>query len=326
MGVVSPIAGVDVGGTKILAALADEKGKILATEYVPTNGEAGPQAGLKRVADAVAQVCRKVGVDSGNLRGCGIAIAGLVNAAKGTLSTSPHLPGWMDVPIRSQLEASLRAPTFVINDAKAAAIGEQRFGAGQGVSHQIYVTVSTGIGGGIIIDGRLYSGCGGTAGEIGHMVIDTSGPRCECGNNGCLESLAAGTAIAREASQRMAAGEATLLRDMVNGQLERITAQVVAQAAERGDALADNVIRRAGVYLGVGLANLVNIFNPELIVIGGGTAKIGDRLLGPALTEMRRRAFSKPASEVKIVPAGLGDNSGVLGAVAYVLQETTRRR
>lgn len=319
----SLIAGVDVGGTKILAAIVDETGKVLSTEYTLTEAEAGPAVGLRRIVEAIERAGSRAKVNVRNgLAGVGIAIAGLVDSPHGLLVTSPHLPGWTEVPIAREIEAALRTRIFVINDAKAAALGEQRFGAGQGVRDQIYMTVSTGIGGGIIIGGRLYTGYGGAAGEIGHMVIDVSGPRCDCGNNGCLESLASGSAIARDMKEKLASGASSLVSDM-GVDPQDLDAQVVSAAAEQGDALAREVIHRAGTYLGVGLANLVNIFNPELIIVGGGAAKIGSRFLDPAVSEMKRRAFARPAAQVKIVRAQLGDNSGVLGAGAFVLQQTT---
>lgn len=320
------IVGVDIGGTKILAAISDDKGKLLARYNVTTEASNGAQAGVQKIIMAIKQVCRQAGIPSVNrLGGIGIAIAGLVNTEKGILATSPHLPGWKDVPLREKIEGDLGVQTFIINDAKAAAIGEQKYGAGKGVKNQIYMTVSTGIGGGIIINGILYTGAGGTAGEIGHMVIDTNGPRCDCGNNGCLESLVSGTAVAREMCNRLEKGASSIVREMVSGRLQAVTGETVSMAAERGDAVATEVIHKAGIYLGVGLANLVNIFNPGLIVIGGGFAKVGSRLLDPAISEMKRRAFAQPASQVRISNARLGENSGVSGAIAYVIQQLEKQ-
>ena len=321
-----PIIGVDIGGTKILAVVADSNGKLLARKHIPTQAASGPEPGIKRIILAINQVCRQANISSKDgINGIGIAIAGLVDTPRGILVTSPHLPDWRDVPLKDQLEAALGVQTFIINDAKAAALGEQTFGAGKGIENQIYMTVSTGIGGGIIINGALYMGKAGSAGEIGHMVIDVNGPRCNCGNNGCLETLASGTAVAREMSARLGKGDSSIVRDTVSGRLQDITAEMVSKAAEQGDTVAVEVIHQAGVYLGVGLANLVNIFNPELIIIGGGFAKVGSRLLDPAISEMKRRAFSRPANQVRITVAQLGDNSGVLGAVAYLLNHAEGR-
>ncbi|MBF8304523.1 MAG: glk [Dehalococcoidia bacterium] len=321
-----PIIGVDIGGTKIMAVVADSNGTLLARKHIPTQAASGPEAGIKRIILAINQVCQQANISSKDgISGIGIAIAGLVDTPRGILVTSPHLPGWRDVPLKDQLEAALDVQVSIINDAKAAALGEQTFGAGKGVENQIYMTVSTGIGGGIIINGALYTGKSGSAGEIGHMVIDVNGPRCNCGNNGCLETLASGTAVAREVSDRLAKGASSTVRDMVSGHLQDITAEMVSKAAEQGDTLAVEVIHQAGVYLGVGLANLVNVFNPDLIIIGGGFAKVGSRLLDPAISEMKRRAFSRPANQVRITVAQLGDNSGALGAVAYLLNHAEGR-
>lgn len=317
------MVGVDIGGTKILAVVAGSNGKLLARKHIPTQAASGPEVGIKRIILAIKQVLQQANIPSiDRLRGIGIAIAGLVDTPHGILVTSPHLPGWRDVPLKEQIETALGVKTFIINDAKAAALGEYRYGAGKGIRNQIYMTVSTGIGGGIITDGALYTGTGGSAGEIGHMVIDVNGPRCDCGNNGCLESLASGTSVARDMSDRLKKGAPSIVRDMVSGHLQYITAEIVSKAADQGDSVASEVIHQAGIYLGVGLANLVNIFNPELIIIGGGFAKVGNRLLDPAMSEMKRRAFAWPASQVRLLAAKLGDNSGVTGAVAYVLQQT----
>jgi glucokinase len=212
--------------------------------------------------------------------------------------------------------------TFLINDASAAALGEHEFGAGKGVDNLIYLTVSTGIGGGIIIDGRLYLGPSGSAGEIGHMTIDVNGPQCSCGNIGCLEMLASGTAIAREAVKRIRAGGRSSLSEMLGGKIENITAEQVGVAAQGGDSLAMEIIHRAASYLGMGMVNLVNIFNPEMIIVGGGVAQMGDLLLDPARRVVEARAFKLPAQAVRIVPARLGDEAGVMGAAVFAFQPT----
>jgi glucokinase len=311
------LVGVDIGGTKILAGVATDQGKLLAREYVATSAEEGPQAVIGRIVAAIKAVSH--GVEG--LGGIGIAVAGLVESGEGVVVTSPNLPGWSHVPLGSIVGKELGLPAYLINDANAAALGEHRFGAGRGVSNLVYVSVGTGIGGGIVIGGRLYTGGLGTAGEIGHMTIETRGPVCQCGNRGCWETLASGTAVAREARKRLQAGARPSLRELAGENPENITAQAVFLAAQRGDRVARGIIVRAGTYLGVGLASMVNIFGPELIVIGGGMAQMGDMLLKPALKEMKRRAFETPAQAVRVVPAQLGEDAGVLGAVAYVLEK-----
>jgi len=182
--------------------------------------------------------------------------------------------------------------------------------------------VSTGIGGGIIADGKLYTGACGAAGEIGHMTIDVNGPRCRCGNVGCWETLASGTALAREAVKRITEGARTSIIELVGGDVSKIDAKIVGLAARQGDELAQELVSHLGYYFGVGLANLVNIFNPELILIGGGVAKIGDLLLQPAIKVVKERAFSTSANAVEIKPAILGDDSGIMGAAAFVLEHS----
>ena len=232
---------------------------------------------------------------------------------------SPSLPGWVDIPLRGTVEAAYGISTFLLNDASAAALGEHRFGAGRDSANLVYITVSTGIGGGFIIDNNLYSGTSGSAGDVGHMTIDVNGPVCNCGSTGCLETLASGTAIAREAINRIKNGERSSLAKTRDG-IENITAEKVGQAAREGDVLALAVVSRAAYYLGVGLANLVNILNPDTIIVGGGLSKLGDLLLEPTREVMRERAFQLPARAVRIVPSQLGDDAGVLGAALFAHQ------
>ena len=185
----------------------------------------------------------------------------------------------------------------------------------------LFITVSTGIGGGIIIDGKLYFGASGGAGEVGHMTIDVNGPKCACGNVGCWETLASGTAVAREAINRIHRGEKSLLTEMVKGKIETITAEKVSEAAQQGDALAQEVIARAMTYLGIGMVNLVNIFNPEMIVVGGGLSKMGNLLFDPVRQVVKDRAFPLLAQAVRVVPAKLGDDAGILGAAIFASEE-----
>lgn len=312
----------DIGGTKILAVAATARGKILARHYVATAAAQGPEAVVRRLIQALRQVGNSSPGIPPSAAGIGIAVAGLINSEEGMVISSPNLPGWKDMPLKERLERELGLETYLINDANAAALGEHRFGAGQGVKNLIFITVSTGIGGGIILGGKLYSGATGMAGEVGHMTISVDGPPCHCGNWGCLESLASGWAVAREARQAILGGAETSLR--ARGKLESITAEMVFQAAEKGDALAAEIIQKAASYLGVGLASLVNLFNPNLIIIGGGLSKMGERLFAPAQRVMMERAFAPPAQAVRVVPAALGGDAGVLGAVAYAAGQRAR--
>jgi glucokinase len=240
---------------------------------------------------------------------------------RGIITTSPHLPGWQSVPLAKIIGERYQAAAFLINDAKAAVLGEHRFGAGRGTANFICITLGTGIGGGIIANSKLYFGQNGAAGEMGHMTIDNHGIKCACGNTGCWETLASGSAIERETTRRLAAGEASVLRALSNNGAAVFTASQVGEAARQNDPLALSVIAWAADHLGTGLVNLVNIFNPEMIAIGGGLAKIGPLLLDPAVTMVRQRSFKLMADNVAIVPSKLGDDIAVLGAAAYVFEK-----
>jgi glucokinase len=322
---VKPVLAVDLGGTKIVTALITPQGEILSREYTPTLAEEGVKAVIARMLAAASGVLRNASLPYPSLSGIAIAAAGAIDSEKGIVTDSPNLPGWHNVPLKDEIQLSTGVRTFVINDATAAALGEHRFGAGRGVNNLIYLTVSTGIGGGIIIDGKLYEGASGAAGELGHMTIDLNGPRCACGNIGCLEMLASGKAIAREAQRLIAQGAKTIMLDLAEGDAQFVTAVTVATAAQKGDAVALSVINKAAANLGVGLVNFVNIFNPEMIIVGGGVGKMGELLLKPARRVVSERAFQFPASVVRIVSSELGDNSGVFGAVAFVVDSDRPR-
>ena len=313
------VIGIDLGGTKINTALVQGDGVILAQDYRPTLASEGLQPVVERVLDSARQVLAQAGMTGAQVSGVGIGAPGPIDLDTGVLMSPPNLPGWERVPLGQLLEDDLGITTFLENDANAAAWGEHYFGAGRGVEHMIYVTVSTGVGGGLILDGNLYHGANGMAGEIGHIILEPDGPLCGCGSRGCLETLASGTAIARVARERVAQGVPTLMDDLAEGVPERITAQLVVEAARQGDKEADGILAEAMEYLGIGMANLVNLFNPQLIVIGGGVANIGERLFHPVRRAIERNAFRMAAQVVRVAPAELGGDVGVLGAAAVAL-------
>jgi len=314
-----PVLAIDLGGTKIITAIVSNNGQIMAEERCLTLADEGPQSVINRLLSTIDRLLKNT--DPSQLDSISLAAAGAIDLERGLVTSSPHLPGWHDVPLRDIVREKYRLNTFLLNDASAAALGEHRFGAGRGVNNLILLTVGTGIGGGIIINGSLYNGPCGSAGEMGHMTIDVNGPSCECGNIGCLETLASGTAMAREARRRITQGERSSLVEMVAGKIEDITAEKIGVAARAGDSLALDIIAEAGNYLGVGMVNLVNIFNPEMLIVGGGVAKIGDLLLDPARQVVKERAFQISAQAVRIVPAQLGDEAGVLGAAVFALEQ-----
>ena len=315
------ILGVDLGGSKILTAVINSGGEMLSRDHSPTPAQEGHEAVIESILDSAHRALHHIGVGISELVAVGIGAPGLVDPEGGILFASPNLPGCRNVPLREVVEATLGRKTFLINDANAAALGEACFGVGRGARNFIYVTLSTGIGGGIFIDGELYSGAIGVAGEVGHMTIDDRGPVCSCGNRGRWETLASGTALAREARNRIKQGASTSILEYAGHDVEKVTAEVIDRAARQGDSLARELIARTGYYVGVGLANLINIFDPELIVIGGGLSNTGDMLLEPAFKVARERAYKEAFHAVRFATAELGRDSGVLGAAAFALRE-----
>ena len=319
------ILSIDLGGTKILTAVINAQGKILSRDHSLTPPAKGQEAVIQAILESAGRARNQAGIAAADITAISIGAPGLSNPETGILFTSPNLPGWKNVPLLAIFERKFGKKVFLINDANAAAIGELQFGAGKGARNLIYITVSTGIGGGIIIDGKIYTGFIGTAGELGHMTIEVDGPLCNCGNRGCWESLASGTALAREARQRINERARTSLLDHAGGDPEKVSAEVIHQAAQAGDKLAAELITQTGYYLGVGLANLINIFNPERIIIGGGLSNIGDRLLKPAFKEAERRAFKEAYRVVRFASPQLGQDSGVIGAAFLALRGIAKR-
>lgn len=312
--------GVDLGGTKILTALVDGNGRILAQDYRRTKAKRGQAEVVQRIVDSVRQVLADSALGPDEILGLGVGAPGPVDVAAGLVTMPPNLPGWVNVPLQSLLQGELGIPTFLENDANAAALGEYRFGAGRGSHNMLYITVSTGIGGGFILDGKLYRGSSGAAAEVGHMTVLPRGPHCGCGNRGCLEAVASGTAIAREGRELLLRQAPTLITELANSDPEQVSAKLVADAARAGDVEAQEIIREAMHYLGVGVSSLVNLLNPELIVIGGSLTKLQDTLFGPVRREIIRRSFPTAAQRVRVVPAELGDQVGVLGAAAVAIE------
>lgn len=309
------IVGVDLGGSKINAILADPSGNILRQGLKDTLAQEGPDEVIKRVIGCVKQVAS--GTD---IAGIGIGAAGACDVATGVITLSPNLPGWHNIPLKDILQREFDLPIYLENDATVAALGEHYFGGAVDVANLIYLCVGTGIGGGIMIDGQLYHGASGSAGEIGHMTIDINGPRCSCGNIGCWETLASGTALAREAVKQIKAGTQTSILNFADGELQKVSAQRVFLAAQEGDPLANELISQTAYYLGVGLVSIVNIFNPQLILIGGGLSRMGRLLLEPASKVVRDRAYELPVAAVRIELARLGADAEALGGVALVLE------
>jgi glucokinase len=323
---------LDYGGTKHAAALL-RVGERAWAAHTRVQSPSGPDAAydqatmLRMARGLLTQV-------PGRLIAIGVSFGGPVDAARGLVRLSHHVPGWEEIPLAEQLRAEFGAPAAVDNDANVAALGEWRFGAGQGCESLLYVTVSTGIGGGWVLGGRIWGGADGMAGEIGHMIVRPGGTLCDCGRRGCLEAEACGRAIAAKARARLldegqpsaqpprgTDDEGAKMLAAAGGRVEAVTAQIVAQAAEAGDALAQAILDDAARMLGLGLSAAISLLNPERVVLGGGVTKSGARWWRTVRAEARATAFAQ--SRVDIVPAALGDDAPLWGAIA--LAETLIR-
>lgn len=322
----APVLAADIGGTKVMTALFSSEGKMLSRDVCPTLADEGVEPVIERLCSAIDSLLSKNKLKALQLGGIGVACAGGIDSGRGVVVTpSPNMRDWVDIPLGDIIQERFKISTFIVNDASAAALGEHRSGAGMGVNNLVLFTLGTGIGGGIIANGELYLGAVGAAAEIGHMTVDANGPKCGCGNTGCLEMLASGRAVERDAIKRISRGEKSSLSEMAGGKMEDITAEMVGAAAKNGDPLALDVLMQAAYYLGIGMVNVVNIFNPEMIVLGGGMAELGDLFIGPGRKMVAERAFPVSSRAVRVVAAQLGNEAGVCGAAAFALEQAMRR-
>ncbi|MCD4689905.1 ROK family protein [bacterium] len=314
----STYLGIDIGGTNIKAAVVREDGRVAAFEASGWSGgsPADALATIVRLADAV------IAAAGCTPSGCGVGCAGLIDAASGIVLRSPNLPQWHDVRLTGMLGAALSMPVVVENDASAAAYGEFAAGAARGAENVVMVTIGTGIGGGIILGGRVYRGSHGFAGEIGHSIVDLSGNvQCACGATGCVEPLVNAESLVLRARQRLQAGERSVLSSFADGEL---TARVVGEAAKSGDRLASAVAADAGRALGVLLTNIVAYLDPDIIVIGGGVAAAGSSLMNAARAEYAARTAMYQGASTRLVMAELADTAGVVGAALLAHSELAR--
>lgn len=312
--------GVDLGGTKILTAVADSDGEIISRKKLSTEADKGEEVILRNIEDSINSVLDQSGVKKSEIKKIGIGSPGPLSTVKGVIYETANMP-WKNVPIVDIMEERTGIPVKLENDANAAGLGEKWFGAGKGVDDMIYITVSTGVGGGIIIDQKALHGYDGAAGEIGHMTINPDGPQCGCGNYGCLESFASGTAIGREGRKVVKEGKSDILQELSNNNPEKVDAYLVAQAAIKGDKVCKKIYEEAGYYLGIGIANLINLFNPEMIVMGGGVWKDADLLKDTMWESLEERALSSSLEQVEICKVELGDDTGVKGAIAVAMED-----
>ncbi|WLD92799.1 ROK family transcriptional regulator [Alkalihalobacillus sp. AL-G] len=314
------IIGLDVGPKYLRTIMADLNGKLIesSSEIIP---ESVTNEGLiELMRNAIKNIIDNYQKEKEKFIGIGVGMHGAVDVQKGISLFAPSLH-LRDIPIKEIFEYEFDMLVKVENDARAMALGESWFGNGNGSKNVITINVGRGIGAGVVLDGELFYGEHFIAGELGHMTIDLSGPKCDCGNYGCLQTLADGPAIARRAIKEISIGSDSILTDWVEGKLEQIDGELIYKAAERGDELCINILKQTGKYLGIGLTNLIHILNPERIVIGGGVSNSGEFILGPLKETIQKRVLTNAAKKTDIVLSNLGENGGAIGAVALILVE-----
>lgn len=319
------IVGVDLGGTNIVVGTVTDDGKdIVGVEHRRTPVAEGPDRVVAQIADAVRSSidhARATWKSDVEILGVGIGSPGPIDSKRGVVVTTPNL-GWSEMPLRDRVGDAVGLTATLDNDANCAIFGEWWRGAARDARVVVGFTIGTGVGGGLIIDGRIFHGVSDVAGEFGHITIDSTGRRCGCGNYGCLEAYAAGPAIAKRAIESIEAGATSTLSNYVDGDLSRLTAEEIYRAANDGDDLAQEVVRDTARFLGAGVASLINICNPEIVVICGGVTQAGEKLFRPVREEVRRRAFRPAAEACRIVPGELPGTAGVFGAVAAFKVQT----
>ncbi len=318
------VVGIDMGGTKILAGVVDAKGKILGQAKRATKSEEGVEAVVDRIARTVREAVKAADLQLADIAAICSCAPGTIDAPRGVVRFAPNLHNWENVPLAKLLSDGLGLPAFVENDVNLGTLGEHVLGAGQGVANVVGIFVGTGIGGGLILDGKLWGGWRGGAGEVGHTVVLAEGPLCGCGSRGCVEALASRTAIERDIWAGIKAGRPSLIPEiMQRDKRQRLTSGALAEAYEKGDPLVREVIGRAQFYLGVLVGNLVNIIDPEMVIIGGGVAEaLGESYLNLIRPVAYQYFINKRgAGDVKIVPAKLGDNAVLLGAAVYARRQ-----
>ena len=315
----SHVIGIDIGGTKLATIVADQDGNILQKVRKPTESEKGPQHAVQLILSMVDEVLDLARLPREVILGIGVSCGGPLDTKTGIIYSPPNLPGWDALPLKAMIESEFHIPTVIENDANASALAEARFGGGRGYDYVLYMTMSTGIGGGIVANGEIYHGANDSAGEVGHQILLPDGPLCGCGQHGCLEALCSGPAIARRAQAALADQPHTRILALADGQVNSVRSEHVLQAARDGDALAIALVEETAYYMGWGIANLVNILNPQIVLLGTIAVAAGDLLLDPIRRTVRDMAMQRPLESVKIMPAELGDSIGDLAAISLVL-------
>ena len=316
----SYVVGIDIGGTKLATVVADKDGNILQKVRKPTESEKGAHHAVQLLLEMVDEAIDLAGLRREDISGIGVSCGGPLDTKTGIIYSPPNLPGWDALPLKEMIESEFHIPTVIENDANASALAEARFGGGRGYDYVLYMTMSTGIGGGIIADGEIYHGANDSAGEVGHQILLPDGPLCGCGQYGCLEALCSGPAIARRAQEAIADQPHTKILALADGQIDRVRSEHVLQAARDSDALAIALVEETAYYMGWGIANLVNILNPQIVLLGTIAVAAGDLLLDPIRRTVTEMAMQRPLEIVKIMPAELGDSIGDLAAISLVIR------
>ncbi|MGB2963344.1 MAG: ROK family protein [Anaerolineales bacterium] len=311
--------GCDLGGTNIKTGIVNlQTGSVLHSKTCPTLGHEGHDAVMQRMAELILSLIKDSKIPRADIQGLGISAPGKLNLETGRTIFLNNLPGqWKDIPLADTLSSAVDLPISLLNDVRAITYGEYSFGAGRGVNRMACFAIGTGLGGGLVLNGELVLGFQGSAGELGHQTIEMNGLRCSCGNYGCLETYTSGPAIASRAEKAVRQGFTTRIATLVNYDLNKITPKVVAQAAEEGDEIAQEIWESVGHYLGTGIANICVAFGPERVVLTGGVAAAGDLLLKPIKETLTKRVFIMPVEKVEVVLGSLGSDAGILGMASW---------
>jgi glucokinase-like ROK family protein len=310
------VGAIDMGATHMSIAVADFTARILQEADFKIDIKSGPKVCLEEANKNLLKMLESQGLSLSDLSAVGIGVPGPVNTEAGIVVAPPIMPGWDHYPIRATLEKMWGCPVTLNNDSELGALGEWAYGAGRGEKNIAYIKVGSGIGAGLILNQQIYGGTTGAAGEIGHLTIEENGPLCNCGNHGCLEAFAGGHAIAKQGQLLVESGRRTLLSELP---IEKITAYEVAEAARRGDLPAQEILRRAGTFIGIAIAGLINLFNPSIVIIGGGVAQVGDVLTTPIRQAVRERAMHASERSVRITTGMLGHRSLLIGAIVQAI-------
>ncbi len=312
-----PVLGIDLGGTKILAAVVNEDGEVLARSKQKTQADKGPEDVMDRMAECARDAVSAAALEMKDVLAAGVGAPGPLDPNRGIIIDTPNLPGFVDVHVKEMLEERISRPTFMDNDVNVGMFGEFVYGAAKGVEDAVGLFVGTGLGGGIIINGRLHHGFSLNGGELGHMIIDCNGPECGCGNKGCLEAFSSRTAIQREIETAIKAGDMTVVPDLVKGDMSRISSSVIRKAYNKNDKVVCKALKSAAKHLGIAVGSLLNILSPEVVVLGGGLVEaMPDFWVTRVQKKAFKIAFPICCENVRIVASALGDDAGILGAAA----------